>query len=75
MVKLITVLTHPSLVAVTLMVPVTLLPVLLAGAVKIRSPFPEAETPMAVLLFVHERVAPGTLLLNGMLTDEPGQKL
>jgi hypothetical protein len=48
--------------------------VLLAGAVKITSPLPLAAIPIAVLLFVQVIVAPGTLLVNGILIDAPGQK-
>src|SRR5688500_6391382 len=73
--KLTTALTHPSLVAVTSIVPVMSLPVLLAGAVKIISPLPEAEIPIEVLSLVHESTEPATLLLSGMLTGVPGQKV
>ena len=68
-------LVQPSLVAVKLMVPTIAEPVLFVGAVKIRSPLPEAAMPIAVLLFVHEKVDPATLLVNGMLIDAPGQNV
>ena len=65
---------QPSLLAITLSVPVIAVPVLLAGAVKIMSPLPLADIPIAGLLLVHARVEPDTLLFNGMLTLVPGQK-
>src|SRR3569832_575033 len=39
------------------------------------SPLPVAEIPIAVLVLVQANVAPGTLLVNGILTDVPGQKV
>ena len=68
-------LVHPSLLARTLIVPLIADPVLFDGAVNMMSPLPVAEIPIAVFVLVHDKVDPLTLLDNGMLTLDPGQKL
>ena len=68
-------LVQPSLVAVTLIVPLIAEPVLFAGAVKMMSPVPLAAMPIAVLVFVQLNTEPDTLLDNGILTELDGQKL
>ena len=68
-------LTHPSFVAVTLMFPTISDPVLLAGDVKMISPFPVVAIPIDVLSFVHARVEPATFDVSGMLTAVPGQNV
>jgi hypothetical protein len=59
--------------AVTVTVPTMSTPVLLAGAVPVMSPLPDANTPIAVFVFVQLMVAPATLLVNGMLITSPAQ--
>jgi hypothetical protein len=74
-VKLIAEPEHELCVPITLIVPTRAAPVVLVGAVNMISPLPLAEIPIAVLVFVHASVAPGTLLVKGMLIAVPGQKL
>ena len=68
-------LVQEALVAVTVMVPVIAAPVLLAGAVYTIFPVPLKAIPINGLVFVQFMVAPATLLLSGMLTDAPAQKV
>jgi hypothetical protein len=39
------------------------------------SPLPVVAIPIAALVLVHANVAPGTLLVNGILIDVPGQNV
>lgn len=62
MVKLVGTPAHPLAIALVVMVAVCDTPVLFVEANEGMLPVPEAPRPMAVLLFVHERVVPATEL-------------
>ncbi len=68
---------QPAKVGVTVIVPTTFIPVILAGAVQlVILPFPETGFPILVLEFVHAKLAPLGLLVNvwvGMIS--PGQTI
>jgi hypothetical protein len=69
------VLTQLFFEAVTTIVPTKSAPVLFAGAVNTRSPEPLNAVPINGLEFVHVIAEAATLLVKGILTRSPGQKV